>query len=177
MSTPPPAEQRVVEIQLAGDLDILKAQALEQYALEHLGHGARFFVIGFENVNLITSEGIRVMLEITRKLEPQRGALVMYGLNARVRTILSITRLIDRFQIVGSKQDAMTEIEARRTATVPSPVRLSSLTRLIGQVLGSEPQVSARQREADALEEQKSALAAEVARLLDPTERERSGLK
>lgn len=154
----------VVVIELTKDLDVVAAEGLEQCYLDLLDRGARFFVIGFDNANLITSDGIRVVLELTRKVSSRDGAVVLYGIGQRVRTILNITRLIDQFQIAASLEEAMAAVTAR-ASRIAAPPR-SLLTRVVGHVLLPEPAAKAGQTadEGAALGSE-SALSSEVAAL------------
>src|SRR5262249_9866362 len=105
--------------------------------------------------------------ELTRRLQPHRGTLVLHGLNDRVKTVLSVTGLIERFRIVASKEDAMREIATHRASSGSSRTKLPSLTRLVGRVLGTATDAAAPRVVPDGSERSKSALATEIARLLE----------
>jgi anti-anti-sigma factor len=158
-------EQGVAIIEPEGTLDSRAAEEVDHATADSLRGGARFFVIGFEKVDLMTGAGVRILLELTRKLQAQDGALVLYGLNDRVRTVLSVTRLIDRFRIVVSKDDAMREIAMCR-ASATSRTRVSSLTRLVGQMLGSGTGLSTAELAPPGFETSTSSLTLELQRLL-----------
>jgi len=159
----PSDQQAVVFIELTGALDNRAAEEFEHETAELFRSGSRFFVIGFERVDMMMSAGIRVLLELTRMLQGQQGGLLLYGLNARVRAVLSVTRLVDQFQIVVSKDDAMRAVAARRQSA-EGCMGASPLARLVGQVLGSGRPTSAALLPAGG---PKSALTVELARLLD----------
>ncbi len=166
MATNVDGQHPVVVVEPTGYLDVPAAQAFEQQTLDLLDGGARIFVIGFARVNLITSAGIRVLVELRQRLQPHQGALVLYGLNERVKTVFSVTGLIERFRIVGSKEDAMREVETYRASVEASRTKLSSLTRLVGRVLGTADGSTAH-RVLSADGSGKSALATEITHLLD----------
>jgi len=159
-------EQQAV-VEPSGYLDTPTTQAFEQQILELLDGGARFFAIGFGRVTLMTSAGIRVLVELTRRLEPHQGALVLYGLNDRITAVLRVTGLIERFRIVASREDAVSALAERRASPAANR-RRSSLTRLVGQVLGSSTDdPTAAPLAAGTSGSARSSLAEELARLLE----------
>lgn len=85
----------LVDARGAGDLEAQLNALLEK-------HQSRL-IIDFEDVELLTSAGIRVLVTIERRLTALHGSLVLCGLNANVQRVLEVSGLASQFTTASSR--------------------------------------------------------------------------
>jgi anti-anti-sigma factor len=93
-----PKELPVLEV--SGELEVSSTQRLEQAVESLMQEGYTQIVLSMEDVDYIDSSGLRLLLEIRRKLMDSGGKLHVMNPSPRVLRVLSITRLLNSFSIV-----------------------------------------------------------------------------
>ena len=83
----------------SGVIDTRTAMAFESVMVQAFTAGTRSFAVDFTRVDLITSAGIRVLVMMVHRLRGT-GALVLFGLNDRVRTVLEIGGLLQNRSVL-----------------------------------------------------------------------------
>jgi anti-sigma B factor antagonist len=78
----------------ADTLEVFKSTVRENLKLGHL-----FFVIGFEKVSFIDSQGLEALLWLKDECESRKGQVKLAGLDETQVKILSMTRLNRNFDI------------------------------------------------------------------------------
>jgi anti-anti-sigma factor len=92
---------------LAGRIDASCAKDLENQCLEWIEKGEKQMVMDLSQVNFISSAGLRVILLVAKRLEPNGGRVKLAGLNATLMDVFEISGFSKLFVIVPSVQDAL----------------------------------------------------------------------
>lgn len=80
-----------VNVLVAGELNTDSASRLEREIRNLVGKNNTRFVINIENLTLITSAGLRVLLVLAKYLQGIDGGIALYGPQANVREIFEVT--------------------------------------------------------------------------------------
>ncbi len=92
---------------LSGRIDASCAKDLETECLEWIEKGEKQMVMDLSQVNFISSAGLRVILLVAKRLEPNGGRVKLAGLNATLMDVFEISGFSKLFVIVPSVQDAL----------------------------------------------------------------------
>jgi anti-anti-sigma factor len=125
----------VVVVEPAGAIAKRGAGEFESAMLELLDGGHDLLAVDFSKVELIASEGIRVLMLLSQRLEACGGGLVLCALGRDVLGVFDVTGLTERFQIVETQAEAIARLSSNRDSA-SAPTR-STVTRLVGRLLGS----------------------------------------
>lgn len=77
---------------LEGRIDTITGPQLEQEISEALGH-IDTLILDLENVDYVSSAGIRAMLSLHKKMAAKQGHLTLQHLNNSVLSVLKMTKL------------------------------------------------------------------------------------
>jgi stage II sporulation protein AA (anti-sigma F factor antagonist) len=108
------AEERVGEalsVALIGRLDALTSKAVEQQILKRIDEGQRRLVIDLERLDYISSVGLRVLLLTAKRLKSGNGTVVVCSLQPSIRQVFDIAGFTALFQIVGTRAEALQQIQ------------------------------------------------------------------
>ena len=130
-------EGPVVVVKPTGTIAKRAAGEFERAMLGVLDDGHRLVVVDFSSVELITSEGIRVLMLLSQRLDRSGGGLVLCTLGPDVLGVFDVTGLKDRFQIVDSPTEAIAQLSSKAGAARAAAG--SRLTRLVVRLLGRSP--------------------------------------
>jgi anti-anti-sigma factor len=133
LSTSDHGEVTVVEP--SGAMTRRAASAFEQSMFDLLANGRERLAVDFSKVGAIASDGIRVLMLLSQRLEACGGGLVLYALSEDVLRVFEAAGLQERFRVAASQSDAISQLSAGR-AEGPAATR-SKLTRLAGHLLDS----------------------------------------
>ena len=97
----------VAVMTLEGRIDANFAKSLETACLERIDQGDRQLVMDFQGVNFISSAGLRVILLIAKRLEPQGGRIKLAALNPTLMDVFEISGFSKLFTIVPHVEDAL----------------------------------------------------------------------
>ncbi len=117
-----------VVLELAGRLETKTSHLFEQKVIEHLSAGARQFVIDFQEVEFVSSAGLRVLLMLAKKVKAGEGALALSAVNESVRQILDVSGFASFF-VLAPSIDAAIQEAGRRNA---EPKILEQAARVLG---------------------------------------------
>jgi anti-anti-sigma factor len=92
---------------LGGRIDASCAKDLETQCLEWIEKGEKQMVLDLSQVNFISSAGLRVILLVAKRLEPNGGRVKLAGLNATLMDVFEISGFSKLFVIVPSVEDAL----------------------------------------------------------------------
>jgi anti-sigma B factor antagonist len=95
---------RVVTLQ--GEVDLRSSPKLRDDLLQMIEEKPQRLILDLTNVGYMDSSGVGTLVEIKRRIEQQRGKLVLVGPQARVRSVFEITRLDRFFTIVNGLNEA-----------------------------------------------------------------------
>ena len=100
-------QEGVVVLALAGRLDGDSAIPLQRHLQELIALGETQFVIDAAALTYISSSGMRLLLELARRLGAEGGHIMLCALREPVRRILEIAGLFSQFNICESPTEAV----------------------------------------------------------------------
>ena len=162
----------VAIIQPMGSVDTRGSFDFERKVKERLAGKTRLFAVDFEEVELLTSAGIRVLVMLAKRLEGIDGRLVLYSLKSQVQTVFDISGLTQHFVIEPSKELALKRLASDPSSPASSATPLSRVSVLVMRLLGRGEQETASGQEAarQRPQERGSELYDHVAQLLTASE-------
>lgn len=93
-------------VDVSGDVDMGTSPDLRKTLLESLKETSRL-VVNLTGVRYIDSSGIASLVEVLKEARNKQKRLVLFGLNAAVREVLQLTRLIKIFEIRETEEQAL----------------------------------------------------------------------
>jgi anti-anti-sigma factor len=94
-------------IEFEGNLDTSTAPDAENTVHDLLASGTDKLLINFENLNYISSAGLRVLLTTAKKMRASGGSLKICSLNATVREVFDISGFSTILSVTESEQEAI----------------------------------------------------------------------
>jgi len=91
---------------LNGRLDSNTSPALEEKVADAIAKGNMQMIIDFENLEYLSSAGLRVILKTTKDLNRQQGKLVLCAMADYVREVFEISGFDAFLPITASRDDA-----------------------------------------------------------------------
>ncbi len=127
----------VVVLEPAGAITARAAAEFERAAEQQISGGARRLAVDFGKVDLITGDGLRVLVLLAQHLRGADGKLILFGMSDAVRSVFEAAGLLTQFQIVEARAEAVARLEA---ATAPRRAAAASkLARLTARLLSDGP--------------------------------------
>ncbi len=77
--------------EIIGSLDTSTSAQAESLILEMIDNGARKLLIDFEQLDFISSAGLRILLGIAKRLTREEGLLRLANMNDTVKEVFSIS--------------------------------------------------------------------------------------
>jgi anti-anti-sigma factor len=103
----------VVVVQPDGDVDMSRSPMLRATLREVQQNKPRHLVVNLERVGYMDTAGLATLVEAMRTAKNQQGAMVLCGMNDKVRAIFEIAQLHQFFTIVERLDDAVQHAGAR----------------------------------------------------------------
>ena len=97
----------ILVFKLDGRLDSNTSPAFEEKVDDAIGNGAKLMIIDFENLEYLSSAGLRVILKTTKELKRQEGKLVLCSMADYVREVFEISGFDSFLPITASRDDAL----------------------------------------------------------------------
>ncbi|MDP3919754.1 MAG: STAS domain-containing protein [Candidatus Omnitrophota bacterium] len=97
-------------VMLSEDLDYQGSSEMRAQLTRLVDDKAQKILLDFQGVPYIDSSGIAVFVEFYQKIKSHGGKLVFYNLSDAVRNIFELAKLQLFFSIVGSEEEALTEL-------------------------------------------------------------------
>ena len=105
ISVEPTAGAQIVAIN--GSLDTNTSPEAQETLTDLISDGAETIVADFENVEYISSAGLRVLLVAAKKLKAIGGEMRLCNLNPLVQEVFDISGFGVMFQVYGSRDAAL----------------------------------------------------------------------
>ena len=99
--------QGIQIIAFEGNLDTNTAPEAESKITELLDAGKKKLLVNFEQLNFISSAGLRVLLATVKKLNASGGALRVCALNATVQEVFDISGFATILSVKGTEEEAL----------------------------------------------------------------------
>lgn len=90
-----------------GNLDTNTSPDAESTINELIANGADKFLMNFDNLNFISSSGLRVLLATAKKLKGTGGNLKICGLNPTVQEVFDISGFGSILDVAKTEADAL----------------------------------------------------------------------
>ncbi|MBU1077551.1 MAG: STAS domain-containing protein [Spirochaetes bacterium] len=94
-------------VYLKGRLDVHYSSEVETQINKLISEGKKKLVISLNDVEYLSSSGLRIFIAISRTLKEVNGQLKLIKLNETARKIFKIVELIDMFDIYESEEEAI----------------------------------------------------------------------
>ncbi|MFY9705725.1 MAG: STAS domain-containing protein [Desulfobacterales bacterium] len=95
---------------LNGRLDSNTSPALEKKLVSAIENGTRSMVIDFENLDYISSAGLRIILKTTKDLKRTEGNIVLCAMQDYVREVFEIAGFDTFLPIFSTVDEALTKV-------------------------------------------------------------------
>ena len=101
----------VLVIALKGRLDANTAGDLEKALIPTIDKGIHNIVLDLEELDYISSAGLRIFLMALKKMQNVKGKLVLCSLKEMIQEVFKIAGFLPIFQITGSRFKALEEFK------------------------------------------------------------------
>ena len=92
---------------LTGDLNMFSAPELRTNLVKHFEKGTARFILDLTDLSFVDSSGIGVLVSFVSMAKKREGAkVVLCGLNAQIRNIFEVTRLLSVFNVSDDLESA-----------------------------------------------------------------------
>jgi len=88
--------QAVTVAELAGDIDANTASGVQQQVLPLAAPGSKI-ILDMTHVEYMSSAGLRMLLSLYRRVDANRGELILVGLREEIYRTLTITGFLNFF--------------------------------------------------------------------------------
>jgi len=113
MAIPAESYGHAIMLTLQGELTGDSVAALMQAVDHHLRDGEIIdVVLNMETVTFIDSDALEFLLDLQDRLAERFGQVKLVKIDANVRTILEITRMVSTFDVYDEINDAVKAVEA-----------------------------------------------------------------
>lgn len=96
-------------VRLLGRLDSNTSPDFEQKLFEVIEDGERSVIVDFEELDYISSAGLRVLLKAAKELKRSQGKIVLCSMKDYIKEVFEIAGFVALFPIVPSMGDAIEE--------------------------------------------------------------------
>jgi anti-sigma B factor antagonist len=98
---------RIKVYRLEGRLDANSAEGLEEKLFQAISEGTNRIIIDFENLDYLSSGGLRVIFKANKVLTRKDGQLILCSMQKFVRDIFKVTGIDSFVPIVDTLDDAL----------------------------------------------------------------------
>ncbi|HWE49036.1 MAG TPA: STAS domain-containing protein [Bryobacteraceae bacterium] len=93
-------------VDIGGEVDLRGSPALRKLLFQALTESPRV-VINLSEIRYMDSSGIAVMIEALKNSQKLNREFAMFGLNARVREVFKLTRVLPLFKVFETEAEAL----------------------------------------------------------------------
>jgi anti-sigma B factor antagonist len=109
---------RIAIIELRGALvDDDDTDALRMAAADLIEQGNKCLVIIMSKVNYLNSSGVGTIISVHTSYSKNGGEVRLAGLTSPVQNVLTITRLIDVFEVFDNLDEAIADFDQKKSLT------------------------------------------------------------
>ena len=101
-------------VTVSGDADLYAAANVERELVRLVDAGRQSIVVDLTDATFIDSTMLRVLLNVSKKLRPGGGELIVVCSEQNIRKIFEITLLDRVFSIFETREQALRHLEAAR---------------------------------------------------------------
>ncbi len=96
----------ITEVLFSGNMDTNTAPGAQDELNALIDAGKTQLVINFEELNFISSAGLRILLATAKRLKRESGGMAICHLNETVQEVFDISGFISIFNVFGSQEEA-----------------------------------------------------------------------
>lgn len=104
-------EKQVVVVSVQGRLDAVTAPELERNLSALIGQGEMLFLLNMNELEYISSAGLRSILATAKRLKEKQGKIVFAGLGSTVKEVFKISGFLSIFTAFDSEEAALTTMQ------------------------------------------------------------------
>ena len=93
-----------------GRIDAVTAPEFENSLSDLITKGETTFLINFNNLDYISSAGLRSILATAKKLKEKKGEIIFYGLQGSVKEVFNIAGFYTIFRVFNTEAEALEKI-------------------------------------------------------------------
>jgi anti-anti-sigma factor len=94
-------------VRITGNLDTQTSAVAQEQLTQLIDNGAKKVLLDFENLNYISSSGLRVLLVAAQRLEDTTGQLRICNPNTMVREVFDTSGFTEIFSVYSSQAEAL----------------------------------------------------------------------
>ncbi len=98
-------------IALSGQLNSGNAASAENDILSLIAQGDHKLLLDFENLDYISSAGLRVVLVAAKRLKAERGQMILFGMQPQVREVFEISGFLNILDVVQTRDEAIARLK------------------------------------------------------------------
>jgi len=103
-------EKNILIVSAKGRIDAVTAPEFENSLSDMIAKGENTFLINFNNLDYISSAGLRSVLATAKKLKEKKGEIIFSGLQGSVKEVFNIAGFYSIFKIFDTDKDALVKI-------------------------------------------------------------------
>jgi anti-anti-sigma factor len=106
-TTIPEKAPHVTIISLSGRLDIHYSLEIEEEINKLIEQGRINLIINLQNVEYLSSSGLRIFIATARQLKAKNGKLKLVKMPESVKKVFMVVELLDMFEIYDTDEEAI----------------------------------------------------------------------
>ena len=110
MKIEPTQLEKAVLLKVSGRMDAENAHEFEEACDQWIIKGTRHLIAELDELQYVSSMGLRSFLAVAQKLQSNSGSLILCGLKGLPRQVFEMTRLIGVFPVYESAQEAIAKL-------------------------------------------------------------------
>ena len=99
----------VIILRISGRLDATSSPVLEKQVMALIESGKHLLVMNFENVEYLSSAGMRLLLAATKKLKSQDGKILITNVVENVMEVIKMAGFDHILHLFQTEEDALKE--------------------------------------------------------------------
>lgn len=111
-TTTPPGRPDITIVHLNGRLDVNHSMSIEEEINRLIEQGKLNFVFNLQDVEYLSSSGLRIFIATYRVLKAKNGKLKLVKMPESVRKVFIVVELLDMFEIFDSNEAAVSTFSA-----------------------------------------------------------------
>ncbi len=103
-------QQQITIFSLAGRLDSSSSPEFDKRIARAIENGTRYVVLDCQNLDYITSAGLRVVVKTAKKLKPEQGKIILCAMADYVKEVFEIAGFDSFLPILPTLEDGLKTI-------------------------------------------------------------------
>jgi anti-sigma B factor antagonist len=107
MNIEPTELDKAVLLKVSGRMDAENAHEFEDACQRWITHGVKHLIADLDDLQYVSSMGLRCFLSVAQKLQSSSGSLILCGLHGLPLQVFEMTRLIGLFPVFQTTEQAL----------------------------------------------------------------------